>query len=157
VAEKKGQNMIRMHGSHRSNAAPLAFNSTPLVDMIFTLAIFFMLVTRFSSAELAPMQLPQPDRSQAEVVRMPTRVIINCRPDQRDRSRVLYSLGPNQPEPLSIISDRLAALKRDTPDVQVVVRADRRLSYADVRAVMRVVASLDIELLNVVAQVSEGD
>ena len=149
--------MIRIHGSHRSHAAPVAFNSTPLVDMIFTLAIFFMLVTRFSSAELVPMQLPQPDQSQAEVQRMPSRVIINCRPDERDRSRILYSLGPNQPEPLSIISDRLAAMKRDTPGVQVVVRADRRLSYADVRAVMRVVAALDIDLLNVVAHVAEGE
>lgn len=140
--------------------APVAFNATPLVDMIFTLAIFFMLVTRFSSAEQVPMQLPKPEQSQAEVVKLPARIVINCRPavgDTPDGGTVVYSVGPNRAEPLSAIADRLAVLKRQQPGIQVVLRADKRLPYADVRAVMRVVAEQEIEVLNVVAHVGEGE
>ncbi len=144
----------------RHQPTPLSFNATPLVDMIFTLSIFFMLVTRFSSAEQVPMQLPTPKQSQAKVVKLPARVIINCRAvrgTDPTGPAVLYSIGPNRPEPLGVIAGRLALLKRQNPAIQVVVRADRRLPYADIRAVMRVIAEQDIDVLNVVAHVREGE
>jgi biopolymer transport protein ExbD len=91
---------------------------------------------------------------------MPERVVINCRradlADPLGRP-VLYSVGPNQPEPLSVISDRLAAMRRDSPGVKVVVRADRRLHYADVRPVMNVIAQNGIPMLNVVAHIGEEE
>ena len=37
----------------QERSSGLVFNATPLVDVIFILTIFFMLVSRFSSAELA--------------------------------------------------------------------------------------------------------
>ncbi len=138
----------------------LVFNATPLVDVFFMLSIFYMLVTRFSSAEQVPMELPRPDRSLAEVARMPERVVINCRladPSHPRESSALYSVGPNRPEPLGVISERLAAMKKESPDLKVIVRADRRLNYAQVRAVMRVIAGHRIEMLNVVAHVSEDE
>lgn len=128
-----------------------------MVDVIFMLTIFFMLVSRFSSAEQIPMELPKPHESQAKVMKLPKRVVINCRPAQPTDPTgrpVLYSMGPNQPEPLSVIADRLATMRRQSPDLKVVIRADRRLHYADVRAVMRAVARNDIEILNVVAHVA---
>jgi len=105
------------------------------------------------------MQLPSPEHSKAEVVKLPTRIIINCRPADPDDPRagaVLVSIGPNRPEALGVIADRLAVIKRQSPAVQVVLRADKRLPYADIRAVMRVIAEQNIEVLNVVAHVSEG-
>lgn len=152
--------MPRMGRTRSRRLSPVAFNATPLVDMIFTLSIFFMLVTRFSSAEQVPMQLPAPERSRAEVVRLPARLIINCRAADASDPRggsVLYSVGPNRPEPLGMVADRLAAIKRQNPNVQVVLRADKRLPYADIRAVMRVIAAQDIEVLNVVAHVSDRE
>jgi len=129
-----------------------------MVDVFFMLTIFFMLVTRFSSAEQVPMELPEPTDSQAQVTKIPERVLINCRladiDDPLGRT-VLYSVGPNRPEPISVISDRLAAMKRQSAELEAVVRADRRLHYADVRAVMRVIAENGIEMLNVVAHVGE--
>ena len=146
--------------SQRHAQTTLAFNATPLVDVIFLLTIFFMLVTRFSSAEQVPMQLPKPDESVAEVVKMKDRVIINCRladPEAGRAGGVLYAIGPNRPESPGTLADRLTAMKAIMPDIKVIVRADRRLSYADVRAVMRVIAQNQIELLNVVAHVAETE
>ncbi len=135
----------------------MIFNATPMVDVIFLLTIFFMLVTRFSSAEQIPMQLPTPKHSRARIVHMPERVVINCRPaDPAHPDRgTLYSLGPNPPEPLEKMAERLAVWKHDVPNMQAVIRADRRLPYAAVRAVMRVLAENKITMLNVVAHVSE--
>ncbi len=138
----------------------MAFNATPMVDVIFLLTIFFMLVTRFSSAEQVPMELPEPTGSRALLTPMPERVVINCRLAALDDSlgrSVLYSVGPNQPEPLSVISDRLASMRRESPDIKVVVRADRRLHYADVRPVMNVIAQNNIPMLNVVAHIGEDE
>jgi len=135
-------------------------NLTPTIDVIFTLTIFFMLVTRFNSAEQVPMELPKPDDSRARVVSLPQRVVINCRAESAVDAAptpVLYSIGPNRPEPLAVISDRLAALKQQAPGLKVVVRADRRIHYRHVRAVMRVIAGHNIEMLNVVAHVSEEE
>ena len=144
---------------HHDRSRGIGFNATPLIDIIFTLTIFIMLVSQFSEAENVPMDLPRPEASQAETVRIPERVVINCLigavADDPDR-RVLYRLGPNPPTSLSVLSGRLAALKRDTPEIAAIIRADRRLPYADVRAVMRVVAEQRIEMLNVVAHVGEG-
>ncbi len=147
------------YGRHRRLSLTLmTFNATPMVDVFFLLTIFFMLVTRFSSAEQVPMELPKPADSRAGVVRMPERVVINCRladVDDPGGRTVLYSIGPNPPRPLAVIAEQLAGLKRESPGLKVVLRADKRLPYEDVRAVMRVIADNRIEVLNVVAHVAE--
>lgn len=136
----------------------LVFNATPMVDVIFLLTIFFMLVSRFSSAEQIPMQLPNPEKSQAQSMHFPQRVTINCRlenPKQPDSDQVLYSIGPNRPQPLSVIAQRLAILKLENPQLQAIVRADKRLTYAAVRECLLIIAETGIEMLNVVAHVAE--
>lgn len=138
----------------------MTFNATPMVDVIFMLTIFFMLVTRFSSAEQKPMKLPAPEKSEARVSNLPQREIINCQladPSNPETSDVLYSIGPNQPVPLHVLQERLIALRQDIPNLQVVVRADKRLRYDDVRAVMRVIARCGVEMLNVTAHVDEDE
>ena len=147
--------MRRLRDHHRSQST-LSFNATPMIDVIFLLTVFFMLVTRFSSAEQVAMDLPKPEHSQAEIVKMPKRVTINCRPSG-PAGAVEYSIGPNRPEPLSVIAERLAAMRRDTSNLKVVVRADKRLRYADARAVMRILADQGIEMLSVVAHVAEKE
>ena len=89
---------------------------------------------------------------------MPDRVVINCRPGDAEAGEpeVLYSIGPNRPQPLGGIDRTLGVLKDDAPELKVVIRADRRLHYDQVRAVMKIVAARDIEMLNVVAHAGEG-
>ena len=141
------------------SSEPLTFNLTPLFDLMFTLTIFFLIASHLSSAEQVRMLLPRPAESQAKVAKMPDRVVINCRLAEGtgEEDRVLYSLGPNAPEPLEVISARLAALKEQSPELQAVIRADRRLHYQDVRAAMNVVAQNGIRMLSVVAHVSEDE
>jgi biopolymer transport protein TolR len=150
---------MRFGRKHRQPPSGLSFNATPLIDVIFTLTMFYMLIAKFSSAEQVPMQLPKPADSRAQIPNMPDRVVVNCRlagaSDGADRI-VLYSIGPNNPESLGAIAERLALMKQQAPGLKVVIRADRRLAYEDVRVVMRLIAENGIELLNVVAHISEG-
>jgi biopolymer transport protein ExbD len=48
-------------------------------------------------------------------------------------------------------------MKRTSPNMEAVIRADRRLHYSHVRAAMRVVADNEIKMLNVVAHVGDVD
>jgi biopolymer transport protein ExbD len=136
----------------------LTFNMAPMIDVVFLLLIFFALVTRFASAESVQMELPSPENSQARNVQLKDRVVINCRPaDGEDPGAgVLYSAGPSPPEPLSRISARLAAARAALPEIKVVIRADRRLPFSAVRAVMQTVAENEIEMMNLVAVAGEG-
>jgi len=148
-----------MAGRGRRFRGPsIAFNFTPLIDVMMLLTIFFMLVARFTTSEHLPLELPRPKESLAQSQKLPDRVIINCRPldPQRADGGVVYSIGPNDPEGLADISEHLRLLKRSSPNPSVLIRADRRLGYGAVRALLRVVAENDIPVLNVAAIVGEN-
>ena len=134
------------------------FNMAPMIDVVFLLIIFFILVATFASAENVPMDLPTPDHSLAKNAKIVDRVLINCQvEDQSDQPGVLYSVGPNRPESLARISQRLAAAAAANPKLKVIIRADKRLSYEDVRAVMEMVADNNVENVNLVAHVGNGE
>ncbi len=140
----------------------ITFNMAPMIDVVFLLIIFFMLVSTFASAENIPMEIPNPERSLAENVKIVDRVVINCRTtqtgDKEDESaKAVYSIGPNRPESLESISKRLAAAHRANPKLKVIIRADKRLRYEYVRAVMSVVAENEIEDMSLVAHVAGLD
>ena len=131
-----------------------AFNMAPMIDVVFLLIIFFVLVSTFASAELIPMEVPAPDNSQAVNKKLPDRVIINVQhigSDKGELETAVYSIGPNRPESLASIAERLELHKRVVPDVKVVIRADRRVNYGDVREVMEIIAETGIEMMNIVA------
>lgn len=129
----------------------------PLADVLFTLTIFYMLLSRFVAAEQIPLQLPSPRDSLAEAESLPDRVVINCRwsAGENGSSDAVYSVGPNPPESLAVIASRLADWKQEAPSMDVVIRADRRLPYREVRDLMRLAASLGFETLHVSALAEE--
>jgi len=141
-----------------STRTSLMFNMAPMIDVVFLLIIFFVLVSTFASAERLPMELPQPDASQAQNLKLTDRVIINIQladPADPDRSDVIYNFGPSRVDSLAEISSRLALHARLVPDLKVVIRADRRVRYGDVREVMQAVAEQGIEKMNIVAHVGD--
>lgn len=142
----------------RHETAPVGFNATPMVDVIFILTVFFMLVSSFSSAENVPLEVPEPVASQARIAKVPDRVVINCRlADPTDPSGgALYSIGANPPESPAALSKHLAGLKKANPNIKIILRADRRLPYSRVRVVMHAVAANQIDMLNIVAHVGDG-
>ena len=141
----------------KRNKPSLAFNMAPMIDVVFLLIIFFVLVSTFASAERISMELPHPDHSRAENYKLSDRVIINIQlanPRAPRSSPILYSIGANPPESVASISQRLMLHRRLVPNVKVIIRADRRVRYSAVQQVMEVVAENGIEMMNIVAHTS---
>ena len=133
---------------------PIGFIILPMIDVIFLLLLFFVVVTSFEASANVKVEVPSPESSQAQKPESSKQVIINCEPVDHlspGTSGAMYRVGGDPPESLSEISDRLAAAKAANPQLTVVIRADRHLPFAPVRAVMQVVADNGIEMMNLSA------
>ncbi len=110
-------------------------NVTPLVDVCLVLLIIFMVVTPILTDGVAVElpKTPHPER----------------KPESPNQIRVSLSLG--SPPRIHIeassigISERdfagqMKDLYRSSPGKEVVVRADRRLKYREIKAVLKVIA-----------------
>ena len=77
---------------------PMQVNMTSMVDIVFLLIIFFVLVSQFISADNILVELPDPERSLAKAVELPERVVLNCQyvhrgPGGRSRARFLRGVS----------------------------------------------------------------
>lgn len=137
----------------------LTFNMAPMIDVVFLLIIFFVLVSTFTSSEQIPMELPDPEHSRAKNVKLTDRVIINVAlldPSDPQNSGIGYGIASNRVDSLGAISERLMVQKRINPELKVVIRADRRVPYGAVRDVMQIVAENGIEMMNIVAHIGDA-
>ena len=137
---------------------PMQVNMTGMVDIVFLLIIFFVLVSQFISADNILVELPEPDKSLAKAVELPDRVVLNCRNaglTPEGKPRVQYLLGPISIETTAELEQRLRAVKEARPEVQVLLRADRNVTYYGVRAAIQAVAKAGIEIMNIAAEVEE--
>lgn len=143
-----------MHGPSRYRRAErdaLQFNMTPLIDCAFLLLTFFMLTSHFASAEKLEMDLPRPHESQATDRRPPERIIVNVYPRGEGQDPGLR-LGPVDLDSLDELNTRLSAMSRPGTKLEVILRADRRLAYREVRRVMEVIAANHLTRLQVAAE-----
>lgn len=148
---------MRRHIPHRTRAS-IVINVTPMIDVVFLLIIFFVLVSRFADAELVAVDLPDPESSQARAMKITDRVILNIQLSEskpESSADVEYRLGPNPPEPPAVIAERLALHKQFNPEVKVIIRADRRVRYRRVREIMEMIAENGIEMLSIAAYVGD--
>ena len=113
------------------NAVRSEINVTPLVDVCLVLLIIFMVVTPLLM-EGKPVQLPQTDDPE----KMPEgakQVDIAIMVDGS------VHIGDTWVPDKEQLKARLADIYTATPDKDVVIKADRRIKYRDVRDVMRLV------------------
>jgi len=128
-------------------------NMTPLIDVTFLLLTFFMLSTHFASAEKMALELPRPDDNQAMDRRFMDKVIINMLYQGEKRPPAL-TIGPVGLKTTSELSERLSDLARMYPRIEVILRADRRLPYGDVRRIMKLISARNLSHLQVVTELN---
>ena len=96
-----------------------AVNLMPLIDMVFLLLIFFLVATTFAQEE-RDLNIQLPGTSQARPISAPPQqLIINI---QADGAPVVATQKYTYQE----LAELLAAVARDQPDRQVLLRADER-------------------------------
>jgi biopolymer transport protein ExbD len=128
---------------------------TPMIDITFLLLTFFMLASHFASVERVDLELPQPEESQAVDRRFPEKVIVNVLYAGEDKPAAIQ-LGPVAVS-LTELGDRLERLAgHQGQRTQVILRADRRLPYSQVRNVMEIIAATRLTKLQVVAELERS-
>jgi biopolymer transport protein ExbD len=122
-------------------------NVTPLIDVCLVLLITFMVVT--------------PMLNEAVAVQLPDGSKLEPRPQNAKQLRISIAYGlrsavflgaDRTPVPLFDLRARLANLREQAPWSDVVLRADRRLTYGDVRAVLRRLCEAGIGQLSLAAE-----
>lgn len=146
--------MRRSTRERLSGSAPL-INMTPMIDVTFLLLTFFMLASHFASAEKVKVDLPRPDDNQSVDRRLKDKVIINMLHTE-DNTGPRLQLGPLPVASITDLGGRLKEVGELNPNVQVILRADRRLPYGQVREVMELVAGASLTRLQVVTDLEPG-
>ncbi len=151
----------------KKGAAIPEMNMTPLIDVVFQLIIFFMLVNDIVGQEAVQMIVPKLTEARTrELGEIESRVVINIAPqpyNPADRQgdamlntdgRALYvQIGFQQFDfnNLAGMTTFLQEFKAKFPEGQVLLRADAAIRYDHVQPVMTAITSAGISKINLVA------
>ena len=130
----------------------LGINLTPMIDVVFLLLIFFVLIGQFSSRQRARVELPEPQPSAAKYIYTANVLTVTVICDRQGRVTSYQSQGRMiEPQQIAVLAEMLAAGKRGNPQVQVNLRADRRADAEIVEGLMAACAQVGIRQVNLVA------
>src|SRR5437762_13735431 len=109
-------------------------NLTSMLDVVFNLITFFILITNFAAAELPRLanSVPRPDQSIAQESTRKNRVIVSVLPEGTTGRSIGVQVGSARqdlirPDDYAKLTDRLAKEKQINKDVVVTLRADRAI------------------------------
>lgn len=126
--------MARKQRKVKSQPAEVEMNMTPMIDCVFLLIVFFMLVSEFTKLDQHKLELPT--ASQAIVDEEPGKVVINI-----DHEGEVFVQGKQYTDTslMNLLKEEahLAPKGKDGfPLRQVKVRVDKRTEYRHVQKVM---------------------
>lgn len=139
-----------MRSRTAANRAPTRFNITPLIDMVFTMLIFFMLTMQIEEEMAAKVSLPKADQAE-EVEKMPPRSLLVFVTPKGD----LVVNGRTQS-----VAEFEASILGYSPEnlpKELVLRADGHVAYEVVQGVMRAASGVGITKVDVAASRASED
>jgi biopolymer transport protein ExbD len=134
--------------------AKLELNLTSMMDVVFQLIIFFLLINNMSSAELPKLKPPEPVESKAiEPDPNERRVIINVIPEGTTGrvERLRIGIRDIAAGDYGVLTDLLKIEKETNEKVQIDLRADASVYYEHVQPVMNAITAAGISRINLVA------
>ncbi|MGB2966204.1 MAG: biopolymer transporter ExbD [Phycisphaerae bacterium] len=132
----------------------VGFNMTPMIDIIFNLLIFFMLISQFEQLKIEPVTLPVARAAESKDPREYVNVVINIVKDPSSSyGGIVKIMGDVVSSDISrgIENSELAQLlirKKETKgkrELNVILRADEDIAYEDVARVMLCAGRAGIE------------
>ncbi|WP_432797566.1 ExbD/TolR family protein [Poriferisphaera sp. WC338] len=150
---------------HKRGPATPRMNLTPLIDIVFLLVIFFMLVNTMASKQTVKMLVPELEDPQTHQLAELDRIVISVAPVQasdRDRFKPLelegnvrfVQVGPFQkfePTELQEIAEAVKSLAEQFPKAPVMLRADAAIYFDEVQPIMNAITAAGISTVNLVA------
>lgn len=153
---------------HKRGATSPQMNMTPMIDVVFQLIVFFMLVNNIISEEAVMMIVPELENPKTHELGEERRITVNVAPKSYDPSRkigdlnidgeasvikvglVEYKIGD-----IEGVTQTLKEAKTRNEDVEVLLRADSGLFYDEVQPIMQAITSAGIVKVNLVAYLPE--
>ena len=133
-----------MSRDRSSQPEPIAANMTPMIDVVFLLIVFFVLVSQIVEVENVDLDLPRPEAAASELPGEQSRVVINVIPGAGGDA-IGYRMSNHRymadTAGLESLARSLAAKYRENPALGVNLRADRRTDYRWVEPVFQAVSA----------------
>ncbi len=149
----------------RREPSPIQLNMTSMMDIVFQLIIFFILVTNFTTAELPELVPPAPEEPQAEITGKRKRIVVNIVPPrkQSDTSKFdesgdvgelrvgISRIKTNEYEKLTALIEKEKKFADDEgKKLEVDLRSDFRIHYVNVQPVMKAIVQAGVSKINVI-------
>lgn len=143
----------------RYASRPIGVNMTPMIDVVFLLIIFFMVVSQVVSSETQQIDLPKPDASQARDFagqRKTTVTLIGDGTGTIAQRKVGPDIVADNAEMIARLmhAERTAAITGQV--VHVVLRADRTIAFRHVRQIIAGIAQANLTLMDIAAEADVG-
>lgn len=123
------------------------FELTSMIDVTFLLLIFFMCVTEMSDASKSKIKLPRVENGEEDKNPVPGRLLLNilaedpnAQPPSKDGQVQVLRKDVSDKEASALIAQqvKLGGLDKNGNSTKpVLIRADKRTSYRNVRKVMK--------------------
>ena len=147
----------------KKKSAQVELNLTSMMDIVFLLIIFFLLVTNFVSQELPELDVPKPDQSIAKNEES-ERVTVNVvpHPDKDDKTyakavvigNVEFDVNKLGELTNFLLEEKTAAEGRDKK-FEVDLRAHKTIQYLYVAPVMEAIVKAGIVDVNMVMKTDD--
>lgn len=133
---------------------------TPMIDVVFNLIIFFMLITQMVTIERAELELPRADEAQEEQAQDKKQLVINIFRQQTDDGKWIEISGAlySWPELAQLLYEESQNSFDEAEDVserQVLIRGDRDTPYRMVQRVMLECSKQKIYKISFAAKIQE--
>ena len=116
---------------------------TPLIDMAMLLIVFFVLVSQIGASDHVPMKLPRPQPSAAVPAGREPRAVLNALSDGEGHVKAWRFAGTDHPGGtvgLKAVAAAVAAAIRSQPGVEIHLRADADLPYAEIAPALETIS-----------------
>jgi len=129
--------------------APESSNMTPMIDVVFQLLIFFMLVTDMAKAQIEPLVLPYANKALKEKFADESMLILNVLKDGSIKVQGKYLFNPSKEEDPKKLEDLLEARRQmkkyqeipgkdDFVKYPVMIRCDRSTEFQHLQRILMI-------------------
>lgn len=144
-------------------------NITSMLDVVFNLITFFILITNFAAASLPQLTPPEPDKSVASQPTEKNTVTINVLPYPKEQGKkgepyqIKFGMSTFGAEDLEnrnskcekTLVEFLGKEITASKDVAITLRVDRDIKYAYVEKIILVIRQAGVQKIQIVAAVRE--
>ena len=126
-----------MRLSKRKVQNSIAFNMTPMIDIVFLLIIFFMTVSQITRTVDVPLELPQVMRGGMESE--PSSITINL---NQNGEIIVASKKVSMPNVMAAIRKKLEQKNNDPTRIRIQLRCDRNCESRHVNRLVEKLSSM---------------